>query len=103
MWNVPSKELLEKIPKLYETEDIPLAEKIIYMHFFVGGCDWFIAEFDGDDLFWGFVNLNDVQNSEWGYVSLNDLKSFNIKGVEVDYDLYWKIKPAKQVPLIKCY
>ena len=103
MWNIPCKELLDKIPRLYQTEETPLAEKIIHLHFFIGGCDWFIAEYDGDDLFWGFANLNDEQNAEWGYTSFSELKSFSINGVEVDCDLYWKVRPAKQVPLIKCY
>jgi hypothetical protein len=104
MWNVPSKKILDNIPRLYETEEIPLADKIIHMHFFIGGCDWFVAEFDSEDLiFWGFVNLNDVQNAEWGYFGLQDLKSYNIRGVEIDFDLYWKVRPAKEVPLIKCY
>ena len=35
MWNEPSKERLAKIPKLYETENIPLPDKLIYLHFFI--------------------------------------------------------------------
>ena len=58
MWNVPSKERLDKIPRLYETESIPLKDKLIYLHFFLGGCDWYIAEYDGEDLFWGYAILN---------------------------------------------
>ena len=46
-------EILDKVPKLYETETIPLKEKLIYLHFFIGGCDWYIAEYDGDNIFWG--------------------------------------------------
>ena len=45
MWNTPTKEELAKIPRLYETENIPLKDKIIHMHFFIGGCDWYIAEY----------------------------------------------------------
>jgi hypothetical protein len=33
MWNTPTKEELSKIPRLYETERIPLKDKIIHMHF----------------------------------------------------------------------
>ncbi|MCE5249804.1 hypothetical protein LLG96_06240 [bacterium] len=51
MWNTPTKQQLERIPRLYETENIPEDEKIVYLHFFIGACDWFIAEYDGDDLF----------------------------------------------------
>lgn len=103
MWNAPSNELLDKIPRLYETEDISLSDKLIFLHFFIGGCDWFVVEYDGDDLFWGFVNLNDIVNSEWGYFCFSELKSYQFNGIEIDCDLYWKIKPAKEVPLIKCY
>ena len=55
MWNEPSKSQLDNLPSLYATEDVPLKEKKIYLLFFFGGCDWYIAEYDGDDLFWGFV------------------------------------------------
>jgi len=47
-----SKERLDRIPRLYETENVPLKDKLIYLHFFIGGCDWYIAEYDGEDLFW---------------------------------------------------
>ena len=33
MWNEPSKERLAKIPRLYETERIPLKDKLIHLHF----------------------------------------------------------------------
>ncbi len=67
MWNTPTEEELAKIPRLYETENIPLKDKIIHLHFFIGGCDWYIVEYDGDDLFWGYAILNgDTENAEWG-------------------------------------
>ncbi len=28
---------------------------------FINGGDWYIAEYDGDDIFWGFVILNGYQ------------------------------------------
>ena len=49
MWNAPSKRQLAKLPKLYETESVPLKDKIIHLHFFIGSCDWYIAEFDTDE------------------------------------------------------
>ena len=88
MWNEPSKERLAKIPKLYETEETPLQEKLIHLHFFIGACDWFIAEFDGEDVFWGFAILNqDYEMAEWGYFSFNELKSININGIEIDCEI----------------
>ena len=102
MWNTPNHQLLSQIPKLYETEHIPIQDKLIYLHFFIGGCDWYVCEFDGQDTFWGYANLNDDLNAEWGYVSFSELKSLSINGIEIDCDLYWKIVSAKEVPRIKC-
>jgi len=84
MWNKPTKEQLSKIPKLYETEKIPLNDKIIHLHFFIGGSDWYIAEYDGNDLFWGFAILNqDSEMAEWSYCSFNELKSIRIGFTEI--------------------
>lgn len=105
MWNEPSKERLARIPKLYATEHIPLKNKQIHLHFFIGGCDWYIAEYDGDDLFWGFACLNgDLQNAEWGYVSFSELKAIKVNGwLEIDCELesFWGIKPASKIELIR--
>jgi hypothetical protein len=50
MWNIPTEERLAKIPRLYETEDTELKDTLLHLHFFMGGCDWYIAEYDGDDM-----------------------------------------------------
>jgi hypothetical protein len=103
MWNVPSKERLANIPLLYETEHVPLKDKLVYLHFFIGGCDWYIAEFDGNDLFWGFACLGDLMNAEWGYISFSELKSVKAQGwIEIDCELeeHWKVRPAIEVELI---
>ncbi len=104
MWNTPNKERLDKIPRLYETEEISLKEKMIHLHFFIGDTDIFICEYDGEDTFWGFVLLNgDLEMAEWGYINFSELKSIRIgRGFEVDCDLerFWKVRPAKKVRLI---
>ena len=104
MWNEPTKEQLAKIPKLYETEKVPLKGKLVYLHFFIGGCDWYITEFDEEeDLFWGYAILNsDYEMAEWGYVSFDELKSIKIPpGFEVDCDLYWKVRKASEIEKIR--
>jgi len=105
MWNEPTKARLQKIPKLYETEDTPLEEKYIHLHFFLAGCDWYVAEFDGDDLFWGFVILNnDYEMAEWGYISFRELKDLETcHGFEVDCELpeYWEVKKARDIEKIR--
>ena len=104
MWNEPSKERLSKIPRLYETEHIRLKEKLVYLHFFIGGCDWYICEYDGEDIFFGFAILNnDYQMAEWGYISFSELKSIKVDGwLEVDCELeeFWQPKQAIEIEKI---
>ncbi len=96
MWNIPEKSRLDKIPRLYATEHIPLQDKLIYLHFFIGGSNWYVAEFDGDDLFFGYVVLNgDLSCAEWGYFSFAELKEIRVGGwCEVDCELEecWEVK-----------
>jgi len=105
MWNTPTEDRLSKIPKLYETEHVPLQEKLIHLHFFIGSCDWYVAEYDGEDIFWGFAILNhDFQNAEWGYISLSELKSIKVDGwLEIDCELeeLWCVRKASEIEKIR--
>jgi hypothetical protein len=105
MWNEPTQEQLARIPRLYETEDVPLRVKPIYLHFFIGGCDWYVSEYDGEDLFFGYAILNnDVEMAEWGYISFRELKEIKIKGsLEVDCELeeHWKVRKASEIERIR--
>lgn len=100
MWAKPNKAETARMAKnaLYSTEKTPLAEKIVTGHFFLGSCDWYVTEFDGEDLFFGYANLGDPQNAEWGYFSLSELKSVKAQGVfEVDFDKHWNVRPVSEV------
>lgn len=116
MLNQPPQEVLNQVPRLYVNEQNQTAIKdiIIHVHFFVASCDWWIAEYDGDDLFWGFCHLGDDLNAEWGYVSFTELKSIGesvsvpIKDATtgeligrmplmVEYDEYWNPKPFGEI------
>ncbi len=103
MWNEPAPDDLRKLPLLYATEGLAWPEKIIHEHFFLGACDWFMAEFCPDRrLFFGFVILHgDLVNAEWGYVSLDELRSVSLQGLEIDRDRYWTPKPAAGIRLIR--
>jgi hypothetical protein len=105
MWNTPTKQRLTGLPKLYETEHIPLKEKLIFLHFFIGGSDWYVCEFDGNDLFFGFAILNnDYQMAEWGYISFKELKSIKLQGwIEVDCetDEIWRVCRASEIDKIR--
>jgi hypothetical protein len=103
MWNIPTKERLEKIPRLYETEHVSLRDKMIYLHFFIGCCDWYISEYDGDDTFFGFVILNnDFINAEWGYISFKELRNIKIAGwQEIDCEFEAFFPPQRASEIVK--
>lgn len=114
MWNTSGPKSLRKLPRLYETEDVEIGEKVIYLHFFVAGSDWFIAEYDGEDTFFGFACLNGLKEfAEWGYISFQELKDLKVKQpillngkrkviyLEVECDVGWEIRKAKDVELIR--
>jgi len=102
MWNEPKQNKLDTLPRLYQTEHIALPDKTIHAHFFLGTCDWYICEYDGGDIFWGFACLNgDLFNAEWGLIAYSDLKAIKLNGLyQVEYDEYWDPKPAREVKLI---
>lgn len=80
--------LPNKIPMLYESESVPLEEKIIHRRYQIKkiGFYWLIAEIDPkDNLAFGYANLNDDQMSEWGYIDISELLS---NGALLDTD--WK-------------
>jgi hypothetical protein len=108
MWNTPTKNELSRIPQRQEVDS--LNDMRIYEHFFVGACDWYIAEYDGGDTFFGFANLGDPDMAEWGSVSLRELQELalpvpvfqggkrqNSLLIEVDRDLFWQVKPFGEI------
>lgn len=104
MWNEPTQERLDKIPRIYDTEHIPLEDKIVHLHFFIGSCDWYITEFDGEDLFFGYAILNqDYWCAEWGYISFKELKEISIDGIEIDceHEAFWNYPRAIEVENIR--
>lgn len=104
MWNEPTKERLGRIPKLYETEHITLKDKLIHLHFFIGGSDWYVVEYDGADVFFGFAILNnDYQMAEWGYCSFSELKSIKTGWLEIDCELedIWLPKRVIEIDKIR--
>ena len=72
------------------------------MHFFIGGCDWYAAEYSPEEqCFFGLAILNnDLQNAEWGYFGLQELSELKVKFLEVDRDLYFKPKKACEIEKI---
>lgn len=104
MWNEPSLDELARLPELYSTEGTPARDKIIHEHFFLGGSDWYVAEYgSADRLFFGYAILNsDFDNAEWGYIGFDELRGVRTRlGIEVDRDLHWKPCRAVSVKNIR--
>ena len=117
MWNTPSNEELERMPKLYATEGTPLKDKLIYQHFYIFDYDWYMAEHDADaQLFFGYAILNNNQvSAEWGLIDYQELRELKVPlryketgtgitlvdgDVEVDRELDWTVKKASEIERI---
>lgn len=76
---------VDATPKTYEQQDAGDA-MVFHLHYFKGGCDWYIAEKDKlaeQHQAFGWANLGDDQSAELGYISLVELTGLN---VELDFD-----------------
>lgn len=85
------------------TESTSIHSKLVYLHFFIGNSDWYVCEFDGEDLFCGYAILNgDHLNAEWGYFSLSELREISINGIEVDCEPedLWPPMPVSEISRI---
>ena len=84
-----TEEVRELLPLLNATESIPDEEKLVPVKFFspVGAGTWWCIEFDGDDLFFGYVDLG---SPELGYFRLSELENVELPfGLSIERDLHW--------------
>jgi hypothetical protein len=96
-------EIVANIPRLYET-DQKTALHPLSLHYFVGGCDWYIAEWDRGDRFFGYAILNgDYDNSEWGSVSVREILSLEIprKRLMVNLDFHCEYQTIEEALFAK--
>jgi hypothetical protein len=86
------------IPPLYATEDVKAGDKLVVLHYFLGGSEWFISELDTDEhIAFGWCILSgDIDNAEWGYVSLHELETLNYQGHIVERDREWVPRIARE-------
>ena len=86
-----TKEIEKKLPKLYETEDIPVEDKVAVVKYFnpCGAGTWYGIEYDPEEkLFFGYAEITD---GEFGYFSLPELESINLPfGMHIERDLYFE-------------
>lgn len=95
---------LKDIPGLGETEATPANERMVYLHLFLGGCHWYIAEYDPKTrVMFGFAVLfENYQDAEWGFIPLDDLVDTKWRGfMEVEYNPYFRPMKAGEIEHIK--
>lgn len=98
-------ENLSELPELYATEEVPIPEKVIHLHYFIGqGTHWFIAELDRKTgTAFGYAVLNgDMQNAEWGYTNLFEAEQaffdrFSVDARVILRDTDWVPRPFKDI------
>ena len=88
-----TQEIINKLPKLYSTENIPVEQKKAVVKFFTPDSNWtwYAVEGEkqenGDYLFYGLV---EGFEREWGYFVLSELEQARGKmGMPIERDLYF--------------
>ncbi len=88
----------ESIPQLGGTDGLR-GHHPLSLHYFCGGNDWYITEWDREDTLYGYVILNgDYDMSEWGYISLSEILSLEIeeKCLYINLDLHCPHKTVEE-------
>jgi hypothetical protein len=83
------------LPALYSTENV--TDPIAQVKFFdpTGSLTWYATEFDGDDLFFGWV---DGPYPELGYFSLTELRRVRGRfGLGIERDRHFSPRPLSEV------
>ena len=91
------KEQISKTYPLY-SQDGMAENAICIAKFFIGSWTWYILEGNfenGDFIMFGIV-INGV-GDEYGYVSLRELEGTNVRGFQVERDLYFEKCPLKNI------
>lgn len=85
-----TEEQLKRLPILYSQDgegDRARVKLVVRLQNFV----WLLTEYDENDLFFGFVCLNDEQNAELGYISKAELEDlgtkYSLEIIEIDMEL----------------
>jgi hypothetical protein len=92
-----TKEIRKRLPPLGSNEETPLEEVIAQVKFFTpdSGWTWYGVEFDGTDVFWGWVQGIE---EEFGTFSLSELQSVRGKlGLPVERDKCFEPTPLREL------
>jgi Protein of unknown function (DUF2958) len=96
---LPPEDERRCIPGERESEDTPLDEKVIHIHYFCAAGDWWIAELwpeDGQWMAFGYAQFAAMpEMAEWGLIPLDELEQVRTMAglIIVERDLYWTPVP----------
>lgn len=75
---------IEAMPKVYEQDGMG-ENAVAHLHYFIGGCDWWITEKDTSAEQYQAFGLADLgYGAELGYISIEE-----ITGCGAELDLFW--------------
>lgn len=88
----PSAKEMAKWPPIYTNDGTPLPEQPIVAHYFQGGHDWWVTEYDpATNEVFGFVTLAGHGRGEWGYSSLTEIEALRGQyGLPIERELDFK-------------
>lgn len=71
-----TEELQKNLPKLYDTEDTKIEDKIVYIRYYEinSGWQWFLMEYSGNDIAFGYIK---GFANELGYFSIEEMEQIN--------------------------
>lgn len=93
-----TEEQLKKLPEIYAQDGLGDEAKV-YVVVKLQSFIWLLTEFDGSDMFFGFVCLNDHQNSELGYISKQELEDLSKQYPLTVESVEMSLKDAKEMYL----
>ncbi|QOD05880.1 DUF2958 domain-containing protein [Pseudarthrobacter sp. BIM B-2242] len=88
----PSAREMEKWPPIYTNDSIDLPDQPIVAHYFQGGADWWVTEYDPErNQVFGFAQLAGHGRGEWGYSSLTEIEQLRGQfGLPIERELDFK-------------
>lgn len=88
-----TKEILNAFKKQGCTGDKSAEDIKIVLKLFnpTGAGTWYLYEKEDEDIYWGYVNLGDIDCAECGTVSMNELMSFKgMFGLGIERDMHFE-------------
>lgn len=84
-------EIVSNMPVTYETDG--MGDPVVYLHYFINGCDWYITERDCEtEQLQAFGKADLGYGAELGYISIVELLEC---GAELD--LHWTSKKLSEI------